>query len=172
MSNIYQVTTKAELTRQELNALINKDRKVLRLPKVNGTPEDFFSIELGKKAAPSSWILPDDLKITVGLHQVNAKFRHLDKYHIVYEYTRWKEIINVCPFEYLKDYSRKIVQYVIDLEGDCQGSHFLDLPKSPNYVYACVYLDGNDIEYTTSKEVMENLMFYQSVDKLSVGCGG
>lgn len=166
--NYLKITTKAELTRQELNALINKDRKVFNIPKVNGENEDFFSVTLGRDAAPEGWAIPDDLTITIGLHQRSAKFRHLDKYHVVYEYTRWKEIINVCIFEYLKDYSSKIVEYTVDLDSDIQGTHFLDLPSAPYYVWASVYIDGKEIEYTSNSEVMENLMFYKSEERLSV----
>ena len=169
--NLLRITTKAELTRQELNDLINKDRKVFRIPKVTGGDEDFFSVTLGRDAAPEGWAIPDDLTITIGMHQRSAKFRHLDKYHVVYEYTRWKEIVNVCIFDYLKEYSRRIVAYTVDLDSDIQGTHFLDLPRAPYYVWASVYIDGKETEYTSNEEVMENLMFYQSMDRLSVGCG-
>jgi hypothetical protein len=171
MSNVLQFTTKAELTKLELDALINKDRQVFRIPEGRGSREDFFSVKLGKDAIPESWVLPDDLAIEVGKHSESAKGAHLDKYHVIYTYTFWKDITNVDIYEYLKDYSSKIVQYVVDLDSDIQGTHFLDIPRTPYYVYASVYIDGKEIEYNSNEQVMENLMFYQSMERLSVGCG-
>ena len=166
MSNVYQITTKAELTKSELNGFLNGDRNVFRIPEARGVG-DFFSVSLGKESLPIPLqSLPDDVTLTVGKHMESGKGEHLDRYHVVIQYTQWKEKLEVCEFEFLKDYSSQIAQHVIDLDSDIQGTHFLDFPHAPCFVYATVYSDGKEIQYQTNAEVLENLYFYQSLANL------
>ena len=155
------------MTRKELDAFLNGDRTVFRIPERRGDDDGFFSIELGKGGLPRRLqALPEDAALTIGKHLESGTDESFDKYHVIITYTQWKEDLEVCEVEFLKQYSSSICQYVIDLDSDIQGTHFLDLPRSPYFVYAYVYSDGKEAKYCSYEEVMDNLSFYESTSKL------
>lgn len=162
MSNITETTVTAILNRENLDKLVNGDKRVFQIPDRTLDEQSFFSVTLDKDSCPEAvQSLPDDLTMTIAKHTESCSDTALDTYSVQFRFTRWKERITISLLDGLKDYSDMIAEYVIDME--CQGEHILDFPSAPYFCWAITYVDGVETIHEGNEAVRANSSWYETV---------
>jgi hypothetical protein len=130
MSNVISVTTVAKVDRDNLQKLLNGEKKNIILP------EDMsgFNVTLVKDSLPECMQgMPDDIQLRV--------FEHMTELYVEYDYTVWKDKTPCDIFEYLKQFSAHILEYAIDLDSDLYRTP-LDATSPPCYIGGRRYTTG------------------------------